>query len=163
MDTTSAFVSQYTASLKMLEQAIIKADDKIWVDEKYKNPFWHVAYHALFCADLYLSENQDKYKRWEKFREGLSRLGEQSSAQDNQIAHPYTKDELIEYLHKILGSLKDKLEQTDFDAPSGFHWLPFNKFELQIYNIRHLQHHSGQLIERIRERLGVGVDWVSAG
>ncbi|MEZ4615731.1 MAG: hypothetical protein R2867_09500 [Caldilineaceae bacterium] len=34
------------------------------------------------------------------------------------------------------------LAQTDLSAPSGFSWLPFTKFELQIYSIRHLQQHT---------------------
>lgn len=38
---------------------------------------------------------------------------------------------------------------VDLDAPSGFFWLPFNKLELQLYKTRHVQHHAGQLIDRL--------------
>jgi hypothetical protein len=50
----------------------------------------------------------------------------------------------------------------DFDAPSGFFWLPFSKLELQLYNIRHVQHHTGQLIDRLRTVAGIGVARVGA-
>ncbi len=43
------------------------------------------------------------------------------------------------------------MAQTRLDADSGFYWLPFNKFELQLYNIRHIQHHTGQLTDRLRQ------------
>jgi hypothetical protein len=35
-----------------------------------------------------------------------------------------------------------------------------NKFELQIYTIRHLQQHSGELMERLGSRANISVDWV---
>ena len=47
-------------------------------------------------------------------------------------------------------------------APSGFSWLRFGKTELQLYNIRHIQHHAGQLTDRLRTAAGIGVRWVAA-
>jgi hypothetical protein len=34
---------------------------------------------------------------------------------------------------------------------------------LQIYNIRHIQHHAAQLIERVREDAGIAIPWVGSG
>ena len=165
MEPKSAFVSQYIASLKMLEETINKADDNIWLNKKYKNPFWRIVYHSLFSVDLYLSENEKKYTRWEKHKEGYNFLRDEPLQPGNKsvIGEPYKKEELTEFLEKILNSLKERVDATDLSAPSGFHWLPFDKFELQIYTIRHLQHHTGQLIDRIREEAGMGVGWVRNG
>ena len=55
-----------------------------------------------------------------------------------------------------------RVPALDLDAPSGFHWLPFTKFELQVYNIRHAQHHAAQLADRLRASGNGGVPWVSA-
>jgi len=33
--------------------------------------------------------------------------------------------------------------------------------ELHMYNIRHLQHHAGQLIDRLRTTENIGIAWVS--
>ena len=38
---------------------------------------------------------------------------------------------------------------------------PFNKMELQLYNLRHLQHHTGQLAARLRTAANLAVTWVS--
>jgi hypothetical protein len=50
--------------------------------------------------------------------------------------------------------------QLDLAAESGFYWLPFDKAELQIYNIRHLQQDAGELMERLGSRAGLDVEWV---
>ncbi|MCB9122287.1 MAG: hypothetical protein H6640_21400 [Caldilineaceae bacterium] len=52
------------------------------------------------------------------------------------------------------------MPQTDLSAPSGFDWLPMNKLELQIYSMRHLQQHAGELMERLGSRAGIDVPWV---
>ena len=49
---------------------------------------------------------------------------------------------------------------VDLEAGSGFDWVPFDKLELQFYNIRHLQHHTGQLCERLRTKQDIGIGWV---
>jgi hypothetical protein len=57
-------------------------------------------------------------------------------------------------LHKTL---------TKQSLPSGFYWLPMNKLELQIYNIRHIHAHAGELAERLSQRAGIEIDWVGMG
>jgi len=46
------------------------------------------------------------------------------------------------------------------DSPSGFDWQPISKLELQIYNIRHLQQHTGELMERLGSRANLDMDWI---
>ena len=43
---------------------------------------------------------------------------------------------------------------------SGFSWLPFGKLELQFYSIRHVQHHTGELCERLGTTGDIEVGWV---
>jgi hypothetical protein len=56
--------------------------------------------------------------------------------------------------------VSEQVPQLNLDAESGFYWLPFDKAELQIYNIRHLQQHAGELMERLGSRAALDVDWV---
>jgi hypothetical protein len=49
---------------------------------------------------------------------------------------------------------------VDLEAASGFFWLPFDKLELQFYTIRHIQQHTGELMERLGTRANVEIDWV---
>jgi hypothetical protein len=52
------------------------------------------------------------------------------------------------------------VDSLDLKAESGFYWLPFDKLELQFYNIRHVQQHTGELCERLGARGDLQVDWV---
>ena len=48
----------------------------------------------------------------------------------------------------------------DLEAQSGFYWLPFGKLELQFYNIRHTQQHTGELCERLGATGDIEVAWI---
>ncbi len=45
-------------------------------------------------------------------------------------------------------------------STSGFHWYRMPKLEHQIVNIRHIQHHTAQLADRLRAERDAGVRWV---
>jgi len=52
------------------------------------------------------------------------------------------------------------VDRLDLSAPdSGFPWYKMSKLEHQFVNLRHLQHHTGQLAERIRQVTGRGIRW----
>ena len=157
--------SQYHAALGMLKNAVEKCPDDLWVDQTYTNPFWQVAYHTLFYVDLYLSENLETAKAWEKHRPNYDFFG--NIGRNGEVIPernpPYTQIEILEYLTTLRKTLLTRLETTDLNAPSGFPWLPFDKLELQFYNIRHIQHHAGQLIERVRENTEDKVTWIRMG
>jgi uncharacterized damage-inducible protein DinB len=53
-------------------------------------------------------------------------------------------------------------------APSGFEWIKFSRGELHLYNIRHLQHHAGQLSACLRRlnpslRDRNSLPWIGSG
>ena len=56
--------SQLHASLAMLKDAIEKCPDDVWLDERYTNRYWQIAYHALFYAHLYLHADASSVTRW---------------------------------------------------------------------------------------------------
>ena len=39
----------------------------------------------------------------------------------------------------------------------------YRAFEVRLNNIRHLQHHTGQLADRLRTAAGIGVAWIRMG
>ena len=77
-----------------------------------------------------------------------------------EIGEPFTKEEILAYLDMCQHEVNEKTRELDLDAESGFEWLPFNKLELQFYNIRHLQQHTGELMERLGTRANIEVNWV---
>jgi hypothetical protein len=162
MTTKEIIQSQYQASLKMLLDAIDQCPQHLWSDPKDKNQFWHIAYHALFYTHLYLQVSEDEFRSWEKHIEDYHSLGSLpgSSADETASGKPYSKDELLAYLTFCQQEIDDKVAAVNLEAESGFSWIPFNKLELQFYNIRHLQHHTGEICDRLGTRAGIGVHWV---
>ncbi len=156
MDLKNAIYSQYGAALDMLEQATVKCPEEMWDDAQDKNRFWQVAYHVLYYTHLYLQPGVESFRRWPKHREHTSRL--ESSG---QLPQPYTQAEILEYLEFCRKQVNLQVPLLDLESASGFNWLPFDKLELQLYNIRHLQQHTGELMERLGARAGIDVDWVS--
>ncbi len=77
------------------------------------------------------------------------------------IGEPYSKDDIIEYHEFCLNEMEAKVPLLDLEAESGFYWYPINKLELQFLNIRHIQHHAAQLIDRLRNSDEISVDMVA--
>ncbi len=150
--------SQYTASLEMLRQAIVECPEPLWHNPEYKNPFWHIAYHVLFYTHFYLQSSEKDFVAWEKHRDehvSLDSSGEKSGA-----GKPYNKDEILAYHGLCCEQVEERVTMLDLEAESGFYWLPFDKLELQIYNIRHIQQHTGELYERLGANRDIEAGWV---
>jgi hypothetical protein len=145
----------------MLKDAIQACPDALWTDAGYTNPFWHVAYHALFYTHLYVQRAGEDFAPWERHREQYEFLGPMPwpPHEKPKIGEPYTVEDVLDY-HAFCAAQVDEIVPTlDLEAESGFPWVPLSKLGLQIYNIRHLQHHTGQLVERLRTGAEVGVNW----
>jgi len=161
---SESIARQFHSSLRMLGKAIEMCPEPLWLASNGLSPnrYWHIAYHALFYTHFYLAPNDKEFVPWQHFRPDYNYLGEipWKPGFKPQIDLPYTRPELIEYLDFCHAEVDKRIPGIDFDAPSGFDWLPFNKLELQLYNIRHLAHHTGQLATRLRSQTGFGVPWV---
>ncbi len=162
MDIKTVIKSQYLASLVMLKQAIGKCPESLWDDPAYKNRFWHVAYHALFYTHLYLQPSEKDFVPWAKHRVEYQFMGPLPwpPHKEPAIEEPYRKEELLAYLDICQQQVEEQVAALNLDDESGFDWLPFGKLELQFYNIRHLQHHTGELCERLGTKAKIDVDWV---
>jgi hypothetical protein len=150
--------SQYYASLEMLRQVILACPETLWKSRDYKAPFWHIAYHALFFTHLYLQPSEDEFVPWKKHKEEFISL--RSSGEKPKALEPYSKEEILAYHALCREQVEAQVTSLDLEAKSGFYWLPCNKFELQIYNIRHIQQHTGELFERLGVSADIELDWV---
>lgn len=158
MDLKPVVISQYNASLQMLGQAVEGCPDEIWDAAEDATPFWRVAYHALFYAHLYLQPAVEQFRPWEKHWEGAEKQGKDAPA-----GKPFTKEEVLAYLAFCHAEVQARTADLEPEAPSGFFWLPMNKLELQFYAIRHVQQHTGELMERLGARAGIELHWVGKG
>ncbi len=160
MDARVAFRSQYRAALGMLQQAIVLCPAAMWNDPADRNRFWRVAYHVTFFTHLYLSGSLREFAPW---KVELTRLRLQDLARDAEGFEPCSREDILAYVDFVRGAVDEKVPSLDLSAESGFDWLKCDKLELQLYNIRHLQHHTGELMERLGSRAGVEVEWVFGG
>jgi hypothetical protein len=145
----------------MLNQAITQCPEDLWADTKFNNQFWQIAYHALFYAHLYLQPTEEDFIPWQKHNENYHSFEALSSAStDESTVLVYKKDEVLEYLEVCRQEVDNQVAALNLEAESGFPWIPFNKQELQFYNIRHLQHHTGELCERLGTLTGIEIKWV---
>ena len=139
----------------MLEAAVRACPDDAWDSAAHVNRFWHIAYHTLFYVNLYLFQTVDDHKPWRGHRDDAQNL--------RPGVEPYSRDSILEFLAFCREHARRRIAALDLGAESGFSWLPFNPVERLAYNLRHLQHHTGQLSERIRQDTGDGVGWVGRG
>jgi hypothetical protein len=162
METNDVISSQYRAALDMLAQAVVRCPDPMWDNPAHKNRFWRLAYHAVFYTHLYLHRSEADFVPWEKHREHVQFMGTLPWPPHDPApaGEPYSKDEILAYLDLVRAEVPAFLAGVDLDAPSGFDWVPLNKLELQLYNIRHTQHHTGELCERLGEGANIDVDWI---
>jgi len=159
MNSHNVIKSQYRAALAMLRQAVKKCPDALWQDMSYKNSFWYNAYHALYFTHLYLQPAEENFVLWEKDPDGIISLNDRSAVE----AAAFSRADILEYLAFCLEQVDQQVPGLDLAAESGFHWLPFNKLELQFYNIRHIMQHTGELCERLGAHGEIEVGWVGMG
>ena len=151
--------SQMEAALCMLDDCLRKCPPENWADKIASYPFWQVAYHTLCFADLYLSPDEATFefrpihpKGWDEFNEEFP-------------SRRFEKNELIEYLAEIRRKSTERFSgetMHTLESASGFARLKFTRGELHVYNIRHIQHHTGQLSAFLR-KMNVDARWIGAG
>ena len=165
MDISRTVTSQFNAALSMMEQTVSRCPDDLWDVPGQANPFWRVAYHALFYVDLYLQPSEEELTLWEEARTGYQFLGPTPFPPHEQPVadNPYRKEEMLAYIEYLRSLVNRAVPVLALSEPSGFHWLPFDKFELQIYNIRHLQQHVGDLSTILLTQANLEINWVGKG
>ena len=159
MTAKDAMQSQYLAALAMLREMVERCPPALWLDAQFKNQTWQVAYHALFFTHLYLHPKIAEFKAWERHRTDYENLGPHRMP---NIGEPYSQADVLEYLILCEEQVRTWIPQLDLEGPSGFDWLPFNKLEHLLYNLRHLQQHTGELSERLGTNAGLELGWVGS-
>ena len=154
MDIPAILISQYHASLEMLKQTITRCPELLWNSPGDKAKFWHIAYHALFYTHLYLQDSEQTFTPWIKHRDGSEDF------EPPQIGEPYNRDTILEYLAFCQQEVAERVPRLNLEE--GFNGRPYTKLELQIYSIRHLMQHTGELMERLGAQTQAHIDWVGS-
>jgi len=164
-EVAQIIVRQYRASLAMLKHVVEACPEDLWLSTDYQNRFWHVAYHALFYAHLYVQASVEAFKPWARHKLDSQYLGPRPWSANEPVVPPapYSKEEVLEYYEFCCEEVAAKVPAINFEAESGFSWLKFKRFEVHLYNIRHIEHHVGQLADRLRAAVNLGTPWVRMG
>jgi len=155
---------QFEAGLCMLNQCVQACPPGHWEGKIANDTFRQVAYHTLFFTDLYLSTNEDAFT----LRDLHHRGGDERNPTSGT---GLSKDETLAYVticrQKMTETLARETRES-LEGPSGFSWRKISRGELHIYNLRHVQHHTGQLSAYLR-KLGEAfkdpklLPWVGTG
>jgi hypothetical protein len=158
------FAAQYEAALCMMNQCVTACRAEHWEGKIANDSFRQVSYHALFYTDLYLSPDEKAFELRELHHRGGDDRGPNASP-------GLSNEETLSYVGicraKVGQALARETEQT-LQGPSGFAWRKHSRGELHVYNVRHLQHHVGQLsayLRRVDPALAAAeaLPWVSSG
>ncbi len=146
---------QFGASIDMLANAITLCPVELW-DTKAR--FWYNAYHCIFWLDYYLTAEPSNFAPPAPYT--FSEF-DPSGALPDRV---YRKEELLEYIafcrqkcHLLISGLTDETANKRWTNE----YKDFSMFEVLLYNMRHVQHHAGQLNLLLRQGIDDAPRWVS--
>ncbi|MGQ0550927.1 MAG: DinB family protein [Armatimonadota bacterium] len=156
--------SQFEAALAMLKQCVEACPPQHYEGKIANDTFRTIAYHTLFWVDYYLSPGEHAFElRDVNHRGGDDRITTSSPG--------LSRDETLSYVEICRRKLVETLAAETAEslaAPSGFSRFSFSRGELHLYNLRHIQHHTGALSAYLR-RVDASVEnskalsWVRMG
>jgi hypothetical protein len=159
---TTAVAQQLGAAVDMLGNAVRACPAHVW-DEPGKpvdRQFWYLAFHVAFWLDLYLTGSLEGFAPPPPF------TLDEADPRGVFPERTYTPAEVGAYVAH--GRAKGRTVLAGLDAgraarPCPFPWgtLPFG--ELCLYNLRHVQHHTAQLNQLLRQKADLGSRWVVKG
>lgn len=161
-------LGQYEAALDMLRTAIASCPAEHWETKVANDPARFVAFHTLYSTDIYLSRNESAFESHEFVIEGRGLpFGQPLPA--GTLPPGLSQPRAVEYCNLCMAKARTVMTaetETDLAGGSGF-GHPLSRAEMHIYNIRHIQHHTGALAAHIRrlrpEFPEDGMDWIDSG
>ena len=159
-----AILGQFEAALAMLSHCVDACPAEHWEERIANNTFRQVTYHALFFADYYLSPDEDSFQLRALHQHGGDERRLEVSA---GLSQTETISYAAECRQKAIDVLASETQETLFGR-SGFSARQISRVELHLYNIRHLQHHVGQLSAYLRRTdpsyaESVALRWIGSG
>jgi hypothetical protein len=149
---------QFGAAIDMLRNAVLACPPEVWSDGSRQPEFWYLVYHTLFWLDLYLSGPVEGFAPPPPYT--LSEL-DPAGPMPERV---YTRDELLAYLRHGRRKCRETIDGMTDEAAAErlrFGWGEATRAELLLYNLRHVQHHTGQLNLILRQQTDSAPRWVA--
>lgn len=158
--------NQFEASLGTLRACLDRCPNAAWQEPVANLTFSQAIFHALFFADVYLGRDLASLRSQPFHADNAATFADYEELEDRPQRATYDKPFIGAYLEHVRGKATTVVANESADELSerpGFEWLPFSRAEVHVYNVRHLQHHAGQLGLRLRLEGGEGVPWFGSG
>lgn len=145
---------QFGAGLDMLSGSIGSCADQIWQED---GRFSQLAYHTLFFLDYYLTKEPVGFSQPSHFS--------YSEFEEEPELVIFSKSDLILYLENCRSKAKNFIFSLD-ETQLKKRWInesktmDFSMLEILLYNLRHVQHHVGQLNLLLRETTQNAPEWI---
>jgi hypothetical protein len=156
---------QYEAALSMLKACVDKCPDAVWDSRGANYRFCQLVFHTLIFTDLYLGPDVESFRRQPFHLRNEGFFGDYEEFEDRAPVRLYDKASILAYLEHCRSKVSEVMQGETADTLSARAGTrrSLSRAELHIYNIRHIQHHAGQLSLRLRLDTGEGIDWVGSG
>lgn len=158
--------NQFEASLCTLYHCVARCPDRLWNAPVARYPFCQVAFHTLMFVDVYLGLDEESVRGQPFHLANPQLFGDYEQLADREPVSLYEKSQIIQYLDFCRTKAATTIAAetaADLAAPTRFPRRNFSRAELHIYSIRHIQHHSAQLILRLRLDSDVDIPWIGSG
>ncbi len=156
---------QYEAALSMLKASVNSCPDAVWNSRGANYKYCQLVFHTLIFTDLYLGPDVESLRRQPFHLRNERIFGDYEEFEDRPLVRLYDKAFILAYLEHCRRKVSEVIEGEAADTLSALSGTrkALSRAELHIYNIRHIQHHAGQLSLRLRLETGEGVEWVGSG
>lgn len=163
----------YAASLDMVANAIALYPEDAWLAE---GKFYFMAFHTAIFADYYLSHPVHHFAPRIMYSLCETDQIPEAALDDVLPKTLVSQQEILDYLKHIRRKAKKLISETSITEftqnwitrdEAEMHGLcpglvvDYSLLEILFYNLRHIQHHSGQLNLLLRHETGQGVDWIA--
>ena len=159
-------IHQFEAALCALHTCVDRCPQRLWDRKVGKQAFCQVVFHTLFYTDFLLVPDADSFRRQRFHLENSEFFRDYEEFEDCAPTLLYEKTPIREYVQhcrrKVSRVISAETEE-DLTAASGFQKRDYTRAELHLYNIRHIQHHVGQLCVHLRVHADEGIPWFASG
>ena len=176
-DTTTllrrALWNHFGAAIDTFRAQISLCGDPVWEREK---KIGYLCYHVSIFLDYYLSAPVRDFRPALPYTLADPDHLPPEAIDDVLPARAYSRKEMLDWLDAVRSRCRKLILQStdaDFSAPwiqpeeVDLHGLcpdlvvNYSRLEILLYNLRHLQHHVGQLNLLLRQHLGQAADWLA--
>jgi len=155
--------NQFGATIDMLINVISNCNDDYFLSRKR---FYYIAYHSTIFLDYYLTLPPSDFSPILPFTQMDDDKKPANSIGDLIPDEIYSKQQLIDYIglsrakcKKIIESLTEDTLSERFVEGDEKTDMNYSIVEILLYNLRHTQHHVGQLNMLLRQDLGKHSEW----